>query len=149
MLALQALCLFDAQGDNFRHQADEFLRDTVNQHDVGVKRAPPQDVLSFARALAFDAWSRREEYDRMLVKAAPDWPIHRMAPVDRNILRLGLHELLEHPETPPQVVINEAVDLARMFGDVDSPNFINGVLDAIRREAGIAAPEKASDAKRP
>ena len=56
-----------------------------------------------------------------------------MTPVDRNVLRLGLYELLEHPETPPQVVINEAIELARRFGDADSPAFVNGVLDAIRR----------------
>jgi N utilization substance protein B len=59
--------------------------------------------------------------------------------VDRNILRLGMHELFEHPETPPQVVINEAIELARHFGDADSPAFVNGVLDAIRREYAEAS----------
>ncbi len=62
-----------------------------------------------------------------------------MSPIDRNILRMGLHELLEHPETPPEVVIDEAIELARQFGGEDSPAFVNGVLDAARKHLQIPA----------
>ena len=67
-----------------------------------------------------------------------------MPPVDRNILRMGLHELLEQPDTPPEVIINEAVELARLLGNADSSSFINAVLDANRRNLGIGTPPPAA-----
>ncbi len=142
MLALQAACLYDVLGATFDELIDEFLRDTVNQHDLGIKRPLPPEVLSFARQLARAAWQGQGVYDKLLSAAVTGWSVQRMAPIDRNILRIGLHELLDCPETPHQVVINEAIELARRFGDVDSPGFVNGVLDGIRREQGLAeAPE--------
>ena len=62
-----------------------------------------------------------------------------MTPVDRNVLRLGLFELLHTTNTPPAVVIDEAINLARHFGDSDSPAFVNGVLDALRRQSVAAS----------
>ena len=137
MLALQAACLYDALDKHFDAQVDEFLTDTINHHDLNL--APPEPrSLSFARALATEVWRRQKDYDAILNASVSGWSVQRMPPVDRNVLRMGLHELLECPETPHQVVINEAIELARMFGDVDSPAFVNGVLDAIRRQRGLA-----------
>lgn len=148
MLALQALCLFDALGSDFARQLEEFLRDPLVQHDLGITPAPTVDALRFAAELAAGAWRARERYDELLGRNVADWRVNRMPPVDRNILRLGLHELLEHPETPHQVVLNEAINLARLFGGADSPAFVNGVLDGIRRE--VVAPDDAvDDAQRP
>jgi N utilization substance protein B len=138
MLALQALCLYDALGAYFDTHVDAFLRDTVNQHDLGLRRSLDPEAVSFARALATGAWRAHGRYDELLGSTARAWSVQRMPPIDRNILRLGLHELLEHPATPAQVVINEAIELARHFGDAESPAFVNGVLDTIRRDCGIA-----------
>lgn len=137
MLALQALCLYDAMGPSFDEQIDDFLRDTSLQAELGIKKTLPPELVSFARRLATETWQRREQYDAQLTQAVAEWSIRRMAPVDRNILRLGLHELFDTPDTPYPVVINEAIELARRFGDADSPAFVNGVLDGIRRASGI------------
>jgi len=72
------------------------------------------------------------ELDRRIREHAEHWRLERMAAVDRNLLRLALFELLHYPETPPAVVINEALEIARRFSDKDSVDFVNGVLDAIR-----------------
>jgi transcription antitermination factor NusB len=147
MLALQALCAFEAVGQKFGEQLDEFLHDEQALVDLDIDLPPPAELLSFARTLAQGAWAQKRQLDDKLSRTAQHWSLTRMTPVDRNILRLGLHELLEHPETPPQVVINEAIELARRFGDADSPAFVNGVLDAIRRaDAGAADRTQESDA---
>jgi len=137
LLAAQALCLFDALGDGFAEQLDDFLQDPEVHADLGLKRRPGPQTIQFARQLAVGAWQMRARSDELLAQAAPDWSISRMPPVDRNILRLGLYELLEMPETPPEVAINEAVELARLLGGTESPAFVNAVLDAIRRRLGI------------
>jgi N utilization substance protein B len=136
-LALQALCLFDSLGETFSEQLEQFLHDSHAYADLGFSRSPGVQNLTFARDLARGTWQARNRYDQLLAQAATDWSIARMPPVDRNILRLGLHELLEQPDTPPQVAINEAVELARRFGSEDSPGFVNGVLDGLRKQLGI------------
>ncbi len=131
-LALQALCAYEANPD-FDAQLDEFLDDPEVHADLSLESPLHAEVRSFARELARGAWQHRDALDQRLTRASEHWSIHRMTPVDRNILRLGLYELLYHPQTPPQVVLNEAVELAKRFGDADSPAFVNGVLDAVRR----------------
>ncbi len=139
-LALQALCLFDALGEDFAPQLDEFLRDPEVLADLEIASPPPEEMLVLARSLAVGAWGHRPRYDELLNRTAAHWSVQRMTPVDRNVLRLGLFELLDHGLAPVQVVLNEAIELARRFGDRDSPAFVNGVLDAIRRSvAGEAS----------
>jgi N utilization substance protein B len=137
ILALQALCLFDALGDSFADQLDAFLADTANYADLHWHRRPGAQAVSFARELVTGAWQYRATSDQLLKEHVVGWSIERMQPVDRNILRLGLYELLECPDRPYQVVLNEAVELARRFGGAESPAFVNGVLDGVRR--GCAA----------
>jgi len=133
-LALQALCLFEALGERFELELDSFLRDPLNYADLGWQRQPHVRTITMARELAAGAWRRREQADRLLTDNVPQWSVHRMQPVDRNILRLGLYELLEHPDRPHQVVIDEAIELAKHFGGADSGGFVNGVLDAVRKK---------------
>ena len=133
MLALQALCAYEAIGNDFEQQLSAFLHDTEALADLEIEQPPPGELLRFANQLAREAWGHRKSLDNRLSQTASHWSLSRMTPVDRNVLRLGLHELLDHPETPPQIVINEAIELARRFGDADSPAFVNGVLDALRR----------------
>ncbi len=79
------------------------------------------------------------DIDRRLAAAAENWRIARMAVVDRNILRLGGYELLFTPETPANVALDEAIELARRFGSAGSPAFVNGVLDRLRQDAAHPA----------
>ena len=143
MLALQALCAFEAVGGQFSEQLDHFFHDECALADLEIELPPPDELLRFARRLALGTWAQWEVLNDKLSRTAAHWSLARMTPVDRNVLRLGLYELLEHPETPPQVVINEAIELARCFGDADSPAFVNGVLDAIRRS--VVEPPRARE----
>jgi N utilization substance protein B len=88
---------------------------------------------TMADRLARGAQARVRELDEAIGAAASNWRLDRIATVDRTILRLGTYELLEESQTPVAVVLDEAVEMAKRFGEADSPAFINGVLDAIRR----------------
>lgn len=96
-------------------------------------------ALVFAKELVCGVFADRDAIDDRIRRHANNWRLERMAAVDRNLLRLGVHELI-HTETPAQVVINEAVELARDFGAERSPAFVNGVLDAIARSRDDGSP---------
>ena len=93
---------------------------------------------------------KQPELDLVIEKAAPEWPIDRISPVDRNILRLGLYELLfsDRKEVPAKVAINEAIELAKQFGGDNSSRFINGVLGAVYKEIGEPGKEEKSKARK-
>ena len=96
-------------------------------------RASTAQTRAMADRLATGAHGRIEEIDAEVTESASNWRLDRIAPVDRTILRLGVYELLGEPETPAAVILDEAVEMAKRFGEADSPAFVNGVLDAIRR----------------
>ncbi len=104
--------------------------------------------LPFMKRLLDGTLQKRSELDLVIEKAAPEWPIDRISPVDRNILRIGLYELLfgERDEVPAKVAINEAIELAKQFGGEHSSRFVNGVLGAVYKELG--EPGKAEISKR-
>ena len=97
-----------------------------------VRSGTPQ-MRAMAERLAVGAQGRVEELDAAIAEAAANWRLDRIAPVDRTVLRLGAYELAGEPQTPAAVILDEAVELAKRFGEADSPAFVNGVLDAIRR----------------
>lgn len=129
-----------------RSRAREVALQLLFQHDLNsaVPRAAVErfaherlddaELESFALGLFDHARSNARDIDARLSRAAENWKLHRMAVVDRNTLRLGVCELLHLPETPQAVVLNEAIELARRFGSADSPAFVNGVLDRVRKE---------------
>ncbi len=90
-----------------------------------------------------------EKLDAIIAKAAPQWPIDQIAIVDRNVLRLGLYELLfgKPDEVPPKVAINEAIELAKSFGGDSSGKFVNGVLGTVYKELGEPGKNDAPKAK--
>jgi N utilization substance protein B len=92
----------------------------------------PADALAFAEELAYGADEQREELDACIHKLAQNWALERMAAVDRNLLRLASFELLTHEGTPASVIIDEALEIAKIFSADDSAKFINGILDKIR-----------------
>lgn len=92
----------------------------------------------FMEGLLAGILAKRADIDLVIEKAAPDWPLERIAPVDRNILRIGLYELLfaDRSQVPAKVAINEAIELAKVFGGDSSGRFVNGVLGAVYKELG-------------
>jgi N utilization substance protein B len=128
-----------------RRKSREYAMQMLYQWEMG-KHKPTQvsatfflekkvepEVEGFARELFEGAVASREELDRLVREHAENWRLERLAAVDRSILRLALYELLHHPETPPVAVINEALEIARRFSGEDSVEFVNGVLDGIRK----------------
>ena len=102
----------------------------------------------FMETLLDGVLAKKEDLDLVITKAAPDWPLDRIAPVDRNILRIGLFELLfaDRSQVPAKVAINEAIELAKVFGGDSSGRFVNGVLGAVYKELG--EPGKAETGKK-
>lgn len=92
----------------------------------------------FMEGLLAGVLAKHGDLDLIITKAAPDWPLERIAPIDRNILRIGLYELLfaDRAQVPPKVAINEAIELGKIFGGESSGRFINGVLGAVYKEMG-------------
>ena len=93
-----------------------------------------EPLRTFANGLVEGAVSRRDEIDGMLTAHAQNWRVARMAVIDRLVLRLGVYEMLAEPATPSKVIINEALELARSYSGEEAVGFVNGVLDAIRKE---------------
>ena len=133
-----------------RHRAREAAVQMLYQWEVG--RDPMREVVSgfwthgpaaaepiaaelqaFATTLANGVAGAVAEIDPLITEAAEHWRIERMNVLDRLILRLAIYEFLHEPETPPKVIINEALELARTFSTDESVRFINGVLDAVRK----------------
>lgn len=130
-VAMQALFEWDFQG---RH--DELIDDIVARN---VKEfAPGIEDFEFVRALVKGTLEKRPTIDALIEKCAPEWPLDQVTVIDRNILRLGIYELMHgnYGEVPPKVAINESIELAKTFGGESSARFVNGVLGTIYREMG-------------
>jgi N utilization substance protein B len=114
----------------------DITRDTIDQIAETFFQDQEQDagIMKFARELVVGTVDHVEEIDRLIQRHAEHWRLDRMATVDRNLLRLAIHEFLYNKETPKTVVINEAIEIARRFSTHESPQFINGILDSIKKE---------------
>lgn len=99
------------------------------------ERLLDDQLLPFCLSLCDGVATHQQEIDQRLSAAAENWRLPRMAAVDRNVLRMGAFELLFTPETPANVALDEAIELARRYGAKDSPGFVNGVLDRLRQTA--------------
>ena len=108
----------------------------------------PEGAHAFAKALVHGIVLHRAELDALLSTHATNWRLSRMAVVDRNILRIGVYELA-HTDTPARVVLDEAIELARRFGDDPSPSFVNGVLDAVASAVGRGEEPGGVEGERP
>jgi N utilization substance protein B len=106
-------------------------------------RSLPVSVIVEAQVLAVDdlvssltsgVASRQSQLDEMITEYSHTWTIHRMPAIDRNVLRLAIYELIDRPEVPVAVVINEAVELAKRFSTEESGRYVNGVLSAIAKQ---------------
>lgn len=123
-VALQLLYQHDLNPAVDRQAIEEFVQERLRD----------DSLRPFTLSLYDGVLSSQAEIDRQLSDAAENWRLARMAPVDRNVLRLGGYELLHTPETPPRVVLDEAIELARRYGSAHSSSFVNGVLDRLLKE---------------
>ncbi len=107
--------------------------------------------LPFMKGLLQTAVAKQNEIDQVIVSAAPEWPLEKIAAIDRNVLRLGLTELLysDRAQVPAKVAINEAIELAKTFGGPSSSKFVNGVLGAVYVELGEPGKEEGTHRKEP
>ncbi len=92
-----------------------------------------QEVREFANRLVAGVVEHQDTIDEKVSQYATNWQLKRMAAIDRNILRLGVFELLYASDIPPKVAINEAIELAKKYGDLESSKFVNGILDKIHK----------------
>jgi transcription antitermination protein NusB len=135
-----------------RHLARSTVLQTLYEWDFSGQKISPDEILKrdasefapgaendhFMKSLLNGVIEKQKDLDNIITQAAPEWPIEKIAVLDRNILRLGLYELLfaNREQVPPKVAINEAIELAKKFGGETSGKFINGVLGAVYKEMG-------------
>lgn len=119
-LALQVLYELDTT----RHSAEEVLARLVYDESVD------DETYDFVSALVYGVLEHRRQFDSIIARHAPSFPVDTMAVVDRNVIRMALYEMLYSADTPLKVSINEAVELAKEYGADSSPRLVNGVLGA-------------------
>lgn len=130
-----------------------------NEGKIDIKKSLKRNLDEFGPGLEDDTFvyslveevlKQKRVVDEIIEKAAPDWPLDKISAVDRNILRIGLTELLfgDRKEVPPKVAINEAIELAKTFGGENSGKFVNGVLGAVYKEIGEPGKEETSRKKK-
>lgn len=130
IVALQTLYEYEFRSDSEDSEANikDILANNLSRYDSAI------DDKGFVKALVDGVINQQADLDAKIQPIAPEWPISQIARIDRNILRIGLYELLFTPDSvPPKVAINEAVELAKAFGSDNSSKFINGVLGTAYR----------------
>ncbi len=130
-IAMQCLYEWDFNNKN-SERIEEIIQKNIQEFGPGMEE------IDFVRSLVENTIKNIAQIDPLIEKCAPEWPLEQVTLVDRNILRLGIYELLfgNYEEVPPKVAINESIELAKSFGGESSGRFINGVLGTIYRELG-------------
>ncbi len=134
---------------DFNGQKDDTLKGVLSRNIE--EFGPGLDDTPFIESVIDVLIKKKKIIDEIIVKAAPEWPIDKISIVDRNILRIGLAELLfgDRTQVPPKVAINEAIELAKTFGGENSGKFVNGVLGAVYKEMGEPGKDEVSKRKKP
>ena len=143
---LQTLFEWDMRG-NQNEMIPTYFEYILGSFNVDKNIDDSDEMLALIQNIA----KKQVVIDEIISKAAPDWPLNKIAMTDRNVLRYGLYELLfgDHDTVPPKVAINEAVELAKRFGGPKSNKFVNGVIGAVYREIGEPGKEQSTKAKIP
>ena len=126
---MQTLFEWDYRGKN-KNQIDEIIKYNLEAF------APEFNGHEFTEKVTKGVLENLEEIDGYITKYAPEWPIDQITTTDRNILRVGIYELIYDPDIPSKVAINEAIELGKTFGGESSGKFINGVLGSIYKDTG-------------
>lgn len=133
-LAMQTLFNWD-----FNEKHENVLDDTVK--GIFSNFAPDFDDKGFVKSLIVGVVKNIEDIDKYIIKYATEWPLEQITMVDRNILRIGIYELVFDENIPAKVAINEAIEIAKTFGGASSGKFVNGVLGAIYKDLDIKKEE--------
>jgi N utilization substance protein B len=138
--ALQLLYQLDLQAgwDPAALETERYWQQVAELEQIG-DRADPRRVRKFAARLVDGVVANREKIDGLLNEAADNWRLDRMNVVDRNILRLAAYEITAGEGIPPLAALDEAIELAKEFGDKDSARFINGILDRLMKNLASAS----------
>ena len=121
----------------FLYQSEMNKENIEEQIKIFIERNSSHGKMEgFMESLVKSIYKEMEEIDKIIQECSDNWILERMTVIDRNILRMGTCELLFDFLTPPKVVINEAIDIAKKYGNEDSPEFINGILDKIHKKIG-------------
>ncbi len=137
--ALQLLYRLDLNRDDIEEVFEDFWKDRTDlalsskEKEVIESDKKDPDIRLFAERLVRGAYERLEQIDKTIERYAENWEMNRMACVDRNILRLSTYEICHLEDIPVKVAINEAVELAKRYGEPDSSKFVNGILDKIAK----------------
>jgi len=133
---------------DFSNLKKDQIRETLDRNIE--EFAPGIGDLSFMEKLLDGVLSKQKDLDKIIEKAAPDWPINKISLADRNVLRIGLYELLfaDKNEVPAKVAINEAIEMAKNFGGDNSGKFVNGVLGSVYKEMGEPGKDEVSKRKK-
>lgn len=123
-IAMQSLFEWDFRG-NPTAVLPAIVENNLKEFGHGIDEQP------FSKKLVEEVVKHQKEIDESIAKYAPDWPIEQITIIDRNILRIGVYELLFDDEIPPKVAINEAIEIAKSYGGPSSGKFVNGVLGSI------------------
>ena len=135
-IVLQTLFEWDARDDKKKFEIGEILANNMKEF------AQIDNIPTFAQNIIDNVLEKQSDLDNVIKKAAPQWPIEKISIVDRNILRMGISELLfsNRDEVPPKVAINEAIELAKAFGGENSGKFISGVMGTIYNAGDLVFP---------
>lgn len=133
---------------DFRGCHDDMIKEIVTR--ISKEFASGMGDYSFIDDLVKNVLSKKGDLDNIIIKAAPDWPLDKISIIDRNILRIGLYELIfsDRSEVPAKVAINEAIELAKSFGGENSSKFVNGVLGSVYKELGEPGKDTAPKKKK-
>lgn len=136
-IAMQSLFEWDFRGKK-AELLDEIVKNNIDEFGPGLKET------DFVYELSHHVADNIEELDQIIAKTAPLWPVDQISIVDRNVLRIGLYELVmgDRKAVPPKVAINEAIELGKMFGEESSGRFVNGVLGTVYKQLEEVAKAK-------
>lgn len=141
-IAMQSLYEWDFK-DMDMDKLDEIVKQNIEEFGPGIEET------DFVWQIVNGVIENLSKLNKIIEKSAPEWPIDQITIVDRNVLRIGLYELLlgNRKEVPPKVAINEAIELAKGFGGESSGRFVNGVLGTVFKEAGDIEEENLDENK--
>jgi len=141
-IAMQALFEWDYKGKDMA-QLDAIINYNFQAF------APQFNDHTFTEKIVKGVVSKLAEIDEYITKYAPEWPLEQITNVDRNILRIGIYELIFDPDVPSKVAINEAIEMAKTFGGESSGKFVNGVLGSIYKDLGPSQKTEDKEGKQP